>query len=182
MKKPWAYNIAHNFRTDRDALVAFPAYSVRRSLKTHLYQWAWARRCGWLSTKVFGINAYFCLYWRSWMERMRMFVLCGRWKRCALWFWWHMTRAPFLPMTAWNAYGFPLVSSHCARIHWIHVNAFLSDVRGHLALDDWKKLQLPSLPAETCVIMHPGTQHDDFWEAKNSLKQMKERAILICEA
>ncbi|CCI42326.1 unnamed protein product [Albugo candida] len=64
----------------------------------------------------------------------------------------------------------------------IHVSEFLSDVGGRLELDDEKKLQYPNLPAEACVLVHQGAQHDDWWKAEDLLKQVKERAIPISKA
>lgn len=63
-----------------------------------------------------------------------------------------------------------------------NVSDFLSGVGGCLALDDEKRLQHPSLPAEAFVVMHPGFKHDGLWEAKDLLKQVKERAIAFLKA
>nr|CCA25177.1 AlNc14C279G10089 [Albugo laibachii Nc14] len=49
----------------------------------------------------------------------------------------------------------------------VHVSDFLPYVTGRLALDEQKRNQYPDLPAEACVIINAGVQHDGWWTAQD---------------
>jgi hypothetical protein len=62
----------------------------------------------------------------------------------------------------------------------IHVSEFLCETLGRLKLSDEQCAVLGNdFPAEARVIIHPGKNHDGFWNVEQLVKQVRPEAIFV---
>jgi len=64
----------------------------------------------------------------------------------------------------------------------IHVSEFLCETLGRLKLSDEQRASVGNdFPTEARVIIHPGKNHDGFWNVEQLVKQVRYERNLLCK-